>query len=65
MVEQKIVDKENLKFNISYINKISEIVEQKREALSDEIQLNLQHLFRDSPFQIKNKLDELIEGVIK
>jgi RNA polymerase sigma factor (sigma-70 family) len=65
MVEQKIVDKENLRFNTSFTNKVSAIVEQKRETLSDEIQLKLQDLFRDNPFQIKNELDKLINDVVK
>jgi RNA polymerase sigma factor (sigma-70 family) len=65
MVEQKIVDKEHLRFNTSFTTKVSEIIEQKRENLSDEIQLNLQQLFKDSPFQIKNELDKLINDILK
>ncbi|AEI51986.1 RNA polymerase sigma factor [Runella slithyformis] len=65
MVEQEIIDKDNLRFNTSFTYKVSEIVKQKREALSDEIQLKLQYLFADSPFQIKNELDKLINDVVK
>lgn len=65
MIQQKIVDKDNLRFNSSYINTVSEIIEHKRELLSDEIQLKLQYLFRDNPFQIKNELDNLISDIVR
>lgn len=65
MVEQKIVDKNNLQFNISYKEKITDLVANKRELISDEIQLKLQTLFRHSPFQIKEQLDNLIIDIVK
>jgi len=65
MIKQKIVDKSNLRFNSSFVNTVSDIVERKREELSDHIQLKLQSLFRDNPFQIKQELDNIIETVVK
>lgn len=65
LIEQKIVDKNNLRFNSLFVNKVSDIVEHKRDELCDHIQLKLQNLFRDNPFQIKHELDDLIENVVK
>lgn len=65
MIAQKIVDKNNLRFNSSYENKVSDFVTHEREPLSDEIQLNLKTLFRESPFQIKAELDRLISEIVK
>ncbi len=64
MIEQKMVDKENLRFNTAFTQKVAEIVEKKRENVSDKIQLELQDLFRENPFQIKKELDQLISEIV-
>jgi hypothetical protein len=63
-VEKGIVVKENLRFNMDYKQKINQLVQEHRNEISDEIQLHLQDLFRNSPFQIKNQIDNLIIDLI-
>ena len=60
LIKRGIVDKENLKFNKDFKQRISEIVYNRRYELSDKIQLELSELFRNSPFQIIKELDNLV-----
>lgn len=65
MVNEGIVNKEKMRFNVDYQQKINQIVLDKRNKVSDEIKFNLQTLFRDSPFQIKQELDKLLSEIVK
>jgi RNA polymerase sigma factor (sigma-70 family) len=65
LIDKGIVDKNNLKFNIQYTQKINKIVTTQKNEISDKIQLELQELFANSPFQIKKELDNLINDIVK
>ncbi|MFZ4056487.1 MAG: RNA polymerase sigma factor [Ferruginibacter sp.] len=65
LIEKGIVDKNDLKFNSDYSKKINEIVVSQKNELSDKIQLQLQGLFKDSPFQIKAELDQLVNEIVQ
>ncbi len=60
LVRQGVVSKERLRFNTDYHHKISNLVTERKDEVSDKIQLDLQALFRDSPFQVKREVDALI-----
>lgn len=64
MINAGQVNKDALQFNTSYTEKINELVESKRNEVSDQIQFEMQELFRDSPFQIKKELDILINTIV-
>lgn len=64
LIEKGIVEKSNLKFNLDYSKKVNEIIRDKKNDISDKIQLELQQLFKDSPFQIKKELDNLVNGIV-
>jgi RNA polymerase sigma factor (sigma-70 family) len=64
MVAQGIVDGETMRFNCNYTQKISQLVVSRKNDVSDEIQLTMLDLFRDSPFQIRNELDSLLADII-
>ncbi len=64
MVAQGVVDKNNMLFNTDFKQKISGIVANRKNEISDNIQLRMQALFQDTPFQIKEKLDKLLNEII-
>ena len=64
-IENGIVDKKNLRFNNNYTESIKEIVLTKKDQISDDIQLKLQSLFQDSPFQIKTQIDQMLSEIVK
>ena len=64
MVQQGIVDQDRLLFNQQYTQKIAQVVSRRKDEVSDEIQLNLSTLFRDSPFQIRQQLDQLLTSLL-
>jgi RNA polymerase sigma factor (sigma-70 family) len=64
LIDKGMVDKNSLRFNKDYKEKISAIVLAQKNDISDEIQLNLKNLFADSPFQIKAELDALMSKII-
>jgi RNA polymerase sigma factor (sigma-70 family) len=63
LVERGIVNRSEFRFNRDFVQKISEIVAERKDEVSDEIQFNFQRLFRDSPFQVKRELDEILTGI--
>ena len=65
LIDKGIVDKNDMKFNSNYEKKINEIVATRKNEISDKIQLELQELFKDSPFQIKAELDSLVNEIVK
>lgn len=64
LVQQGIVEKERLRFNIHYTQKIHTRILEHKDAVSDDIQFRLKALFQDSPFQVRDELDQLLDGVI-
>ena len=64
MVKAGMVDKENLRFNSVYTRKISDWVSLNREQVSDAVQLKMKELFRDSPYQVRNELDQIVRDVV-
>lgn len=64
LIERGVVNKEKLNFNTDYIQKINEIVVLKKDGISDKIQLEMHDLFQDSPFQIKRKINLLIDELV-
>jgi RNA polymerase sigma factor (sigma-70 family) len=65
LIEKGVVDKENLQFNKDFQEKITDIVQLQKDKVSDDIQFNLQSLFRNSPFQIKTQIDFLLNDLVK
>jgi RNA polymerase sigma factor (sigma-70 family) len=64
LVAQGIVDGQTMRFNRDYQQKISQLVVNRKNEVSDEIQLTMLDLFQDSPFQIRNELDLLLTGIV-
>lgn len=64
LVQQGVVDKEHLRFSTDYHQKISDLVTERKDEVSDKVQLDLQALFQDSPFQVKREVDALIGGLV-
>ena len=64
MIQQGIVDKDRLLFNQYYKEKVNQVVLAQKDGVSDEIQLNLSTFFRDSPFQIRQELDQLFDKLL-
>ncbi len=64
-IRQGVVDKNNLRFNTDFTYKISQVVNHQIEEVCDEVQLNLKELFQDNPFQVKAKIDELLNNIIR
>lgn len=60
MVQQGWVNPENLLFNAHFSAQVKDLVEERRYQVSDEIQLRMKELFRESPFQIHQELDQLL-----
>lgn len=65
MVTQGIVKKENLIFNAHFQVKINEIVLTRKNEISDEVQLKMMELFRDSPFQVRDNLDKIFSDILR
>ena len=64
-IKQGIVDKHDLKFNVDFTYKISQVVTNEIEEVCDEVQLNLKELFKENPFQIKSEIDDLLNHLIR
>ena len=64
MIDKGFVDKNNLRFNTDFSQRISEIVVTQKNEVSDKIQLDLKALFQESPFQIKKEIDKLVNELI-
>ncbi|MBO0931495.1 RNA polymerase sigma factor [Fibrella aquatilis] len=64
MVQQGVVDKDRLLFNRHYTQTIEQVVHTRREAVSDTIQLAMGDLFRQSPFQVRQEIDQLFETLL-
>jgi RNA polymerase sigma factor (sigma-70 family) len=64
LVQQGIVDPDRRLFHQHYTHKVAEVLQARREAVSDEVQLRMQALFRDSPYQVRQELDELFEELL-
>ncbi|GAA0871310.1 hypothetical protein GCM10009117_04560 [Gangjinia marincola] len=64
LLQKGIVDKATLRFNTSYRNSIKEVIDLKKDDVSDRIQLELAELFRETPFQIKKELDTILNEVV-
>ena len=64
LVEAGYVNKDNLKFTSDFTQTIAQIVNTQKEDISDKIQLDLQALFQNSPFQVKKEIDELLSAIL-
>jgi RNA polymerase sigma factor (sigma-70 family) len=64
LVEKGVIDRQNLKYSKDFKSKIKDFVHSQKDEISDHIQLNLKDLFRDSPFQIKKELDNLLSEIV-
>ncbi|WP_430908517.1 RNA polymerase sigma factor [Maribacter sp. 2-571] len=65
LVSQGVVDGNNLKFNTSFTKKIGDVVDQKKNTVSDKIQLDLKEMFQSSPFQVKKEIDGMLERLLE
>ena len=64
LVQQGIVDPSRLLFNQPYTQKVAQLVHARKDPVSDDIQLRLQALFRDSPYQVQQELDEIFAKLL-
>ena len=64
-IRQGIVDKNNLRFNTEFTNSIRQVVDYELEEVCDEVQLKLKELFKDNPFQVKSKIDEMLNELVR
>ena len=66
MIEKGFIDKNDrnkMSFTSDFEQKVNQIVSLKKDEISDTIQFKMLHLFRDSPFQVKEELDNLISEI--
>ncbi len=61
MVKLGFVDKNNLRFLTSYTSKVQDIVKEKRTSVRSQIEMRMKDLFQDSPYQIREELDRILE----
>lgn len=65
LMEMGIVDKRNPRFNTAFTQKVKDLVADRKNDVSDKIQLELKELFKDSPYQVKNEIDRLLSSILK
>jgi RNA polymerase sigma factor (sigma-70 family) len=65
MIAQGIVNKDRMVFNVDFKHKINDIVKMQKDAVSDNLQLEMINLFQDSPFQVKEELNLIFETLLK
>jgi hypothetical protein len=58
------VDKENLKFNTSYLKRISEVAPNKSNDLNDLTEIKYADLFKTQPFQEKEHSKKLFVNLL-
>jgi RNA polymerase sigma factor (sigma-70 family) len=58
------VDKENLKFNTSYLKRISEVAPEKSSDLNDLTEVKYADLFKTQPFQEKSHDKKLFDNLV-
>lgn len=64
MIAQGTINKDKMIFNSEFQHKIREIVEKQKDIISDNLQLKMTYLFQDSPFQIKEQLNEIFDKIL-
>ncbi len=63
MVKMGLVDKNNLRFHSSYAVKVHDWVQEKRTVVRNEIEMKMKDLFQNSPFQVREDLNRLLESI--
>ncbi len=64
LIKNGIVNKDSLSFHRDYAKKVKELVAAKKNEISDQIQFQLKELFQDSPFQVKQELDLILQKIV-
>lgn len=64
LVRQGVVDAGRLQFNRSHVQRVTDLVRGHKDEVSDDIQLRLADLFRNSPLQTRTELDELFAQLL-
>jgi RNA polymerase sigma factor (sigma-70 family) len=64
LISKGLVDKESLKFNIHFTLKVNAIVAAQKNEVSNKIN-SLKYLFQDSPFQIIDELDQILNDIVQ
>lgn len=64
LIEKGWVDKTTLRFNTQYEKRVRQMVKEKKDEISDDVQLRMGALFGETPFQIKEELDRLLYSVV-
>lgn len=65
LIREGKVNPKNLKFNSDYTQNIQEILTKERIDTSYKIRIELKDLFQDSPYFIKQKIDNMLENLVK
>lgn len=64
LVRQGIVDAEHMLFTRHFTHTVAQLVQARKDQVSDDIQLRLRALFQNSPFQVQAELDELFKNLL-
>ena len=64
MIEKGYVHPDKLVFNTDFHEKINVLVNAKKNIISDHIQFNLSELFINSPFQVKEELNQIFNTLV-
>ncbi len=65
MIQNGFVDKNNLRFNVDYRLKISQIVARKSREFCGETQTKMRELYQDSPFQSRDEIDRIFADLTR
>lgn len=63
MIQKGFVNKDNLRFNTDYQLKINQIASRKSREMCGEVQEKLRELYRESPFQSRDELDNFFTEI--
>ena len=64
MIEKVYVHPDKFVFNTDFHEKINVLVNAKKNIISDHIQFNLSELFINSPFQVKEELNQIFNTLV-
>ena len=65
MIDRGLVNKNSMRFNVDYENRIHELVKLTKDETCDDIEFRMKELFFNNPFQIKQELDKMLTDVVR
>ena len=64
LISKGVIDRESLKFNAHFTLKVNAIVAAQKNEVSNKVN-SLKYLFQDSPFQIIDELDQILNDIVQ